>query len=566
MSAFRHFIFVAAALIALAGEALAQRAIAIAEPETRLEAYPLSKPAKGEAADQLSAMFAKLPGLKVVDRGALRQVEKAIAEIALNPVYDDKAKVELGAIVPANLLLVSFVSDVRFEGQYTETTNIVDIDQGRVIVDLALRLVDISNGAIRGTQSVSGAIEVKNLIYSKREKKTRDTESISMDAALRRALASAIRQVKAESFDIPAAGGLRDARATSPFDTNSTKTSTVQVSGDDLTCQAARQAGLRKAVEQVVGLMIKGQTDVKDMQFEGSRITQITEGAIKGFQELGQEALAGGGCRVRLSVEVFEGRVAESVEAMVKDSRSVALFAKSDFANRSVAVAYTTRGVSGALAPSAKASETLIAELRRRLVEYGFDVKLADANAAGEAGAIAKAAKADVVVLATLNAGEQKLDGGAIAVTATAMLSGFDASTGRVFGEAQGRGKRFGAPGSFGSQDAAANAASEAARDGAEQLVKRMVTHFAKRENLLILTLVDADAKTQEGVESILTSSGVEFAVDRQSGATLVLKITTADDATAFRQRFRKLASDAGLKLAATKLEGSTLVFSGKSD
>lgn len=554
-----------AVLLTLAGQALAQRAVAIAEPESRLEAYPLSKPAKGEAADQLSAIFAKVPDLRVVDRGSLRQVEKAIAEIALNPVYDDKAKVELGAIVPANLLLVSFVSDVRVEGRYTETTNIMDIDDGTVIVDLALRLVDISNGAVRGTQKVSAGTAVKNLVYSKRDRKTRDTESISMDAALRRAVAGAIRQVKVDAFDFGAAGGgLREAKAASPFD--AAKTSVVVVTGEDVTCPAARQAGLRKAIEQVVGLMIKGQTDVKDMQFEGSRITQITEGAIKGFQELGQEAVAGGGCRMRLSVEVFEGRVAESVEAMLKDTRSVALFAKSDFANRSIAVAYSTRGVSGALAPSAKASETLVSELRRRFVEYGFDVKLADMGAAGDNAAIAKAAKADVLVVATLNAGEQPMEGGAIAVTATAMLAGFDASTGRVFGEAQGRGKRFGAPGSFGAQDAAANAATEAARDGAEQLVKRMIQHFAKRENLLILTIVDADAKLQEGVENALASSGVEFAIDRQSGATLVLKVTTGDDATAFRQRFRKLAGDAGLKLAATKLEGSTLVFSGKPD
>lgn len=565
MRAFGHALFALAATLAVATEGSAQRAIAIAEPESRLDTYPLSKPARGEVADQLSAIFAKVPDLKVVDRGALRQVEKAIAEIALNPVYDDKAKVELGAIVPANLLLVSFVSDVRVEGQFTETANIMDIDKGQVVVDLALRLVDISNGAIRGTQTVSGGVDVKNLIYSKRDHKTRDTESISMDAALRRALAGAIKLVKVDSFDIPASGGgMREARAGGSID--AAKTSTVQVAGDDLTCPAARQAGLRKAVEQVVGLMIKGQTDVKDMQFEGSRITQIAEGAVKGYQELGQEALAGGGCRVRLSVEVYEGRVAESVEAMVKDRRSVALFAKSDFANRSLAVAYTTRGVGGALAPSTKAAETLVSELRRRFVEYGFDVKLAEASASGDGAAVAKAAKADVVVLATLNAGEQKLEGGAVAVTATAMLSGFDASTGRVFGEAQGRGKRFGAPGGFGIQDAAANAATEAAREGAELMVQRLVAHFAKRENLLIVTIVEADAKTQEGVEAMLSASAVEFSIDRQSGATLVLKVTTPDDATAFRQRFRKLAGDAGLKLAATKLEGSTLVFSGKPD
>ena len=553
------------AALGFAGEASAQRAIAVAEPESRLEAYPLSKPARGEAADQLAALFAKVPGLKVVDRGALRQVEKAIAEIALNPVYDDRAKVELGAIVPANLLLVSFVSDVRVEGQHTETTNVLDIDRGALIVDIALRLVDISNGAIRGTQNVSGRVDVTNLVYSKKDKKTRDTESLSMDAALRRAIASAITLVKAESFDLQGGpGATREAQGGVPATGGAT--STVQVTGEDLTCATARQAGLRKAVEQVVGLAIQGRTDVKDMQFEGSRITQIAEGAIKGVQDLGQEMLAGGGCRVRLSVEVYEGRVADSVEAMVKDTRAVALFAKSDFAGRSLAVAYTTRGVSGALPASSKAVETLVAELRRRFAEYGFDVKLAEAQSTGDGAAIAKAAKADAVVLATLNAGEQKMDGGAIAVTAKALLSGFDASTGRVFGEAQGRGKRFGAPGTFGSQDAAANAATEAARDGAEQLVKRMIAHFAKRENVLLLTIEDADAKTQEGVEGLLASNTIEFSIDRQGGTTLVLKITTPDDATAFRQRFRKLAGDAGLKLAATKLEGSTLVFSGKTN
>jgi hypothetical protein len=562
MRGFRALALILVAALGLAGEALAQRAIAVAEPESRLDAYPLSKPARGEAADQLAAIFAKVPGLKVVDRGALRQVEKAIAEIALNPVYDDRAKVELGAIVPANWLLVSFVSDVRVEGQYTETTNVLDIDKGALIVDLALRLVDISNGAIRGTQNLSGRVDVVNLVYSKKDKKTRDTESLSMDAALRRSIASAIRQVKAEGFDLGGAGTTREAGGGAPTGA----TTTVQVAGDDLTCPSARQAGLRKAVEQVVGLAIHGRTDVKDMQFEGSRITQIAEGAIKGYQELGQEALAGGGCRVRLSVEVYEGRVADSVEAMVKDTRAVALFAKSDFAGRSLAVAYATRGISGAQPASSKAAETLVAELRRRFAEYGFDVKLAEASSAGDGAAIAKAAKADAVVLATLSAGEQKMEGGAVAVTASALLSGFDASTGRVFGEAQGRGKRFGAPGTFGSQDAAANAATEAARDGAEQLVKRMIAHFAKRENVLLLTVEDADAKTQEGVEGLLSSNAIDFAIDRQSGTTLVLKITTPDDATAFRQRFRKLAGDAGLRLAATKLEGSTLVFSGKTN
>lgn len=543
----------------LAGPALAQRTVGIGDLEVRPEGFPLPAAAKAEAADRLAAAFARRKDIKVVDRGAMRQVQKAISEIVLNPVYDDKAKLDLGAIVPAQTLVVAFISEVSFEGQVTETSSVVDLEDGVVHVDLAVRLVDVASGTVLGSQRAAGSQAAKGIVYSKKTGKTRDSEGMTMETALRRAIAAAIARVDVQAFEFPAPASGTVAGGSAPADGKSTE---ITVSADDVTCAGARQAGLRKAIEQVAGAVLQGRTEVKDMQFESGRIVQVAEGAIKRFQELGAETLAGGGCRMRLLVEVYEGRLADSLEAMLKDARAVAIFAKTDFANRSLAVVYATKGVAGALPPSHKGAEALIGGLRKRLIELGFDVKLL--GPVDEGDAALGTAKADALIVAGMSAGQQTLDGGALSITASARITAFDVSNRRVFAEVEGRGRRLGPPGSFGETDTVARAAEEAGRDGADKVIMQAVAHFGKKGNTLLLTLRDATDKLQAGVEELLGSNGIDFAVEKQSGGTLVLKVTTGDDATTFRTRLRRLAEGAGLKIAAVGQEGSTLVFSGK--
>ena len=93
----------------------------------------------------------------------------------------------------------------------------------------------------------------------------------------------------------------------------------------------------------------------------------------------------------------------------------------------------------------------------------------------------------------------------------------------------------------------------------------RSVAYFS-RGNTLLVTVEDAPEALQKGLEGLLNDNAIAYTVERQAGQTLVLKVTTSDDPSSFRTRLRKLAGDAGIKLAARSLEGSSMVFTGRGE
>ncbi|MBM3570172.1 MAG: hypothetical protein FJX46_15610 [Alphaproteobacteria bacterium] len=572
----RAILLLAAWLVSAAALAQGERVVAIAQPETQVPEYPIPSSAAGQAADLLGRMVAGTPGLKLLDRGAMARIQAQIKEIVTNPLYDQKAIPDLGKIVPAGFLLATALTGVEVEGEFEENGAILDIEKGTVIAKLAVRLIAVETGQVLSGQAVEGQAPIKSVIYDRRRRKTRDSEGPGFEQVLGRAMLAALAKVDRTMLaSLPGGGAPSGTVGRGPAASGSLASTIIETRGEGTTCQAARQAALKRAVEQVGQTYVSSKTQVRDMQFDYGRIVSAVEGLVKGVKELSSEQIAGGGCRVTAAVEVVEGKLHETLDAFVKDRLAMATFVKQDFANRSVAVLYSTRGMPEALARDSKPAEAAVDNVQKRLAELGFDVKLAaqlkadqtlkgGANDDDAAIGLAKAAQADAVVLLTLSAGRRRIDQGVQVVLASLLMKAYEPGTRRLFGTVDAKGQTVAAEGDFALAEGAARAAVDAAKDGVPELLKQVVAHFQSRGNTLLLAIDNAPAKVMEQVEDLLAANGIDYAVERQAEGQLVLKVQTAEDAAAFRARVRRLAQAAGIDIRASGMDGGRITFSGQ--
>jgi len=349
----------------------------------------------------------------------------------------------------------------------------------------------------------------------------------------------------------------------------------VVTTGIGPTLESARKDALRQAVEQVVGAKIASKTIIKNGRLDMDNILSTTDGLVKSFKELDRFRNEDGTYQVTLKVDIANNTSKYTIEDYVNDKKSMRAFNKSNFKHKSVLVLYTKAGPNS-LNKSSFAVNALLNTIEDELRDKSFDVILED-NLPGmskikteesiidEETAInyARMAKADVVVLATINSGIQKTDDGYNIVYANVLLKTYDATTKRLIANISKRGKTIAKGGSFGIEDGVARAAEKVSNKATKELIKKIVDRLSTGANTyIIIEFTNIDIDTQDEILDILEENGYEFKIQKQYNDAMKIKILSDESATSMRRSLKRLFKKNNIKVKTKRVEGDYIEFS----
>ncbi|MBF0266927.1 MAG: LPP20 family lipoprotein [Gammaproteobacteria bacterium] len=348
----------------------------------------------------------------------------------------------------------------------------------------------------------------------------------------------------------------------------------VTVTGYGATFSAAKKDAVRAAVEQVMGVKMKSNTLVKEGMLEEDKVASTTDGLINSFEVVSKEADEDGDFEVKLKVKIdTESTGAKNIDAFIKDKKSMRMFTKENFNNRSVMVLYSTRGIKKALSDDSEAVQALLDDLQDQLLEKSFDVKLKNSleGMAQDAGGsfddkdavkMAKLANSDAVVLATITTSDRIKDDGYTMVKANVMTKAYDTSSGRLFANVAKKSSTLISTDGGELFEGRTKAAKKAAKKVSKTLIKKIVERMSTGANkFIILTFQAIDIDTQDSILDVMDDKGFEYKIEKQAGETMKLKLTSDESASSFRRSFRKVLRKAEIKLKPISTQGSEIVY-----
>jgi len=349
----------------------------------------------------------------------------------------------------------------------------------------------------------------------------------------------------------------------------------VVATGVGRTVDSARKDALRQAVEQVVGAKIASKTVVRNGRLDMDHILSTTNGLVKSYKELDRFKDNDGSYKITLKVDISNDTSKQSIDNYIKDRKSMRAFNSSNFKDRSVLVLYSARG-RNVLKKSSFAVEALLNSIQDELRDKSFDVILQDdlpgmskikteESIMDEETAInyARMAKADAVVLATINTGIQKTQDGYDLVYANLLLKAYDTTSKRLIANVSKRGKTITQGGSFGIEDGEARAAEKVSKYAVKSLIRKIVQRLSTgARDFIIVEFINTDMKTQDKVLDILENEGYEFKIEKQYNNVMKIKINTDKTATSLRRIFTKIFEKNNMKLETKRVEGSYIEFS----
>jgi len=343
----------------------------------------------------------------------------------------------------------------------------------------------------------------------------------------------------------------------------------VTVTGTGVTPSQAREDALRSAVESVVGADIKANSMVKNGKMVLDKIISNTSGYIKNYKEV-DKYKDGSYWHVTLRVNVDENALHNNINSILKSRIAMRKFNEGNFKNRSVLVIYQKKGMD-ALPKNYIAVEDLLNTIEDKLRDKEFDVILPD-NLPGmakkdtfsddEIMMLGSKAKADAIVVATINAGKRKTGDGYAVIFARVSLKAYDPTSHRLFATVIKRGKVVTSDSEFGLNDGAARAASKVASKATEELIEKIVQRLNEgAKQWVIVTFKNADEDTQDSILDAFDDLGYPYKVIYQEDEYMKVKIASDLSGTQLRRVIKKLLRDEGIKLKTLKTQGDNIVF-----
>lgn len=349
----------------------------------------------------------------------------------------------------------------------------------------------------------------------------------------------------------------------------------VVTTGNGPTVESARKDALRQAVEEVVGAKIASKTIVKNGKLDMDHILSTTNGLVKSYKELDRFKDDDGNFQITLKVNIANDTSKQTIDSYIKNRKSMRAFNSANFKNRSVLVLYRRIG-DNTLRKKSFAVESLLSVIEDELRDKSFDVILQDElpgmskiksteSIIDEESAInyARMAKADAIVLASINTGFQKTDDGYNIVYADIILKAYDATSRRAIANVIKRGKTIAKGGSFGIEDGEARAAEKVSKKAVKTLLEKIVQRFSTgAKDYIEVEFINVDFDIQDKILDILENNGYEFKIEKQYGNAMKIKIDSDRSATSLRRIFSKLFRRHNIRLKTVQVQGSYIEFS----
>ncbi len=345
--------------------------------------------------------------------------------------------------------------------------------------------------------------------------------------------------------------------------------------GEGKTRQEAINNGLRAAVEQVSGTLIKSGTQVSKGKLVWDKIASASSGIIKSYRvnSEGKDPITDV-YEVRMTVDVDDRKLKDAMEDVLDDPRKTQIIQKTDFDNKRVVVLY--KPMTGFDLPyKSKGVQTIMGYLQDALTQYGFrvflpeqlkkiDNRLAETIVDEETAInLARQEAGDFAVVVSLDAAKKPTEDGYYVIMSTLTMKAYDVSTGAFSASVQNRGKTNSRQGDYAIQDAIARVAIKIGGEAAKSLAKKI---YAKSVGPKFIELVFTNISPENGskIEDILMDLGWETRVE-QTGTYIKFEVIGQADATTVRRILKKEIRKAGLPLICTGIKSDRVDFKGKA-
>ncbi|MBW2707838.1 MAG: hypothetical protein JRD04_00900 [Deltaproteobacteria bacterium] len=344
--------------------------------------------------------------------------------------------------------------------------------------------------------------------------------------------------------------------------------------GEGRTRQEAINNGIRVAVEQALGTMVKSDTQVTNGKLIWDRIASASAGYVKNYNVLaeGKDPVTDV-YKVKLTVTVDDYKLKGAVDDFLNDPRQQQIFQQTKFDERKVVVVYQPQ-TGFDLPYDSKGVQTIMGLIQDKLAEHGFRVFLpsqikrikgksaemvVDEETAIE---IARQETGDCAVVVSLDGAKRPTNDGFYLLMCTLTLKAFDTSTGALFANVQGRDKTISRGGDYAIQDGISRAAIKIGPRAVERLVKKIVKRFSGPKYVTLI-FRNISMKNQNKMEDILDELGWRTRVARQTGKYIEFEIIGEADPTSIRKIVRKEIKKAGLPLKSGEKVGYRITFNG---
>lgn len=346
--------------------------------------------------------------------------------------------------------------------------------------------------------------------------------------------------------------------------------------GEGKTRQEAINNGIRMAVEQALGTLVKSDTQVTNGKLIWDRIASASAGYVKNYNVLaeGKDPVTDV-YKVKMAVTVDDYKLKGVVDDFLNDPRQQQIFQQTKFDERKVVVVYQPQ-TGFDLPYNSKGVQTIMGLIQDKLAAHGFRVFLPDQikrikgksaeMVVDEATAIeiARQETGDCAVVVSLDGAKRPTSDGFYLLMCTLTLKAFDTSTGALFANVQDRDKTISRGGDYAIQDGISRTAIKIGPRAVERLVKKIVKWFS-RPKYVTLIFRNISLKNQNRMEDILDELGWRIRVASQTGKYIEFEVIGEADPSSVRKIVRKEIRKSGLPLKAGGFKGSRITFDGEA-
>jgi len=346
--------------------------------------------------------------------------------------------------------------------------------------------------------------------------------------------------------------------------------------GEGRTRQEAINNGIRVAVEQALGTMVKSDTQVTNGKLIWDRIASASAGYVKNYNVLaeGKDPVTDV-YKVKLAVTVDDYKLKGAVDDFLNDPRQQQIFQQTKFDERKVVVVYQPQ-TGFDLPYNSKGVQTIMGLVQDKLAAHSFRVFLpeqikrikgksaemvVDEETAIEIG---RQETGDCVVIVSLDGAKRPTSDGFFLLMCTLNLRAFDTTTGALFANVQDRDKTISRGGDYAIQDGISRTAIKIGPRAVERLVKKIVKRFSGPKYVTLI-FRNISMKNQNKMEDILEELGWRTRVARQTGKYIEFEIIGEADPTSVRKIVRREIQKAGLPLKSGEKVGYRITFNGEA-
>lgn len=351
----------------------------------------------------------------------------------------------------------------------------------------------------------------------------------------------------------------------------------AEVRGQGRSRQEAINNGLQAAVEQILGTLVKSQTEVRDGKLIWDKIASASSGYVRGYDVISErEDPSQGIYEVVLTVRVDDPKLQKTVDELMKDPNFMRLIQETKLDHKKVVVLYVAR-TKFDLPYDSKGVQTVMSAIQDRLAGHQFRVflqeqlvkihgrmaeKIVDEETAID---LVRRDKGDVAVLVSYDGAVRDTADGYKLITCTLSLKAYDLSTGQFFASSQERGKTVSRSGEYGIEDGVERIALKISPQGADAITRKIIERLPVQPKFHVIALANVSEDNQRAVQETLQNIGWRYRIASKTRTYLELEVFAEADPTTVQNTLDKAFREASLPLTPGGMAGSRIEFQGKA-